>query len=390
MNMNVMYSDTDFHSLSEEKQRRLINKNQVADSSGLLDQIPSERVPVRVFERPLKDLVFDRLESGRFTINELADEFGVSETDVRVLINKYRRRGRNSFTSESYKYNLLVERNSIIRVKGTGGREFQYSLETVPYIARIIDPTLTVSLLDITKKLKSLPTIIEDIPAGRATEVDETYALLLGDFWEIDSQVIFDDVTEYDRTYIETTMMPFPLLHSTDGEYRQVRDRFAQPDSVYKRYREVEQTVNEVVDGFLKIFEQGQPGIRMYQVVSIDLADLRHSAELQSPSLISTIDEKIDEIVSTLNPDTETVTFEDNDAPMGIEEAILTELDNGWRTSEEVYQELPLIVQTETSIQEVQKSLNQLSGLGVISKRDDKNPPRYCSETGDVNREDVL
>lgn len=387
-----MYSEMDFHGLSEEEQRRLINRKQVATSSRLLEEVPSDGTAVRVFEKPLEEFVLDRLESGRFTISDLADEFSVSDTDVRVLINKYRRRGRDGFTSESFKYNLLTDRNGVVRVKGSEGREFQYSLETVPYIARIVDPTLTISLPGIEEQLEEFPTIVENVPGGRATEIDETYALLLGDFWEIDPQVIFDEITDYDRKYVETAVMPFPLIDSSGVGYQQVYDRLTQPDFVYKRYRQLEQTTNEVVNEFLNVIERGQPGIRMYQVVSIDLADLRRAAQIESPTLVSTIDERINEIASTLDPDSEPDRFEESSDTLSvdIEDEVQSVLGKSWITAEEVYEALPSVVQAETNLQETQQVLDQLSGLGVISKRNDEHPSEYNSESGTVSTRDVL
>lgn len=388
-----MYNDLDFYELPEQEQRRLIHGKRVATSSGLLSEIPNGEPPVRVFEKSLEELILNRLETGWYTINELAEEFDVASDDVRRIINMYRRRGLNGFTGESFKYNLLEERDGVLRVQGIDGAEFQYSFETIPYFGRVVDPTLVISLLDVGEHLKSFPTLVEEIPAGKASQIDETYALVLGDFWELDPQAIFDEITKYDRTYVETTLLPFPVVDGSDG-YGRVKSRFQQPDAVYERFRSLEQAVERISDEFLNLVERGQPGIRMYQAVSIELADLKRAIQLQSPSLRPTANDRILDVVSTLNPESEEVETmkEETEAPLqetSVDDEVLTVLDEDWKTPQEVYESLPSVTQSVTTPQEVRGALEHLARTGVISHRNHRASTEYNSKSGTVAEQDI-
>lgn len=383
-----MYSETDFYNLSETKQRRLVHNRQAATSEGLLDEVPEGRPPVRIFEKSLDELILDRLEGGRYTIRELAEEFGVAVSEVRKIINKYRRHGRDTFTGEFFKLNLLCERNGVVRVKSLDGASFHYSLEKIPYSARLLDPTLTISLLDTSDRLSELPILAEAIPPGAAAEIDETYAILLGEFWGIDPQTVFDDITEYERTYVETLVAPLPIVVTTQ-EFDQVRDRFSQSENVYKRFRNPEGAAKNVVDDFMETVRGGNPGIRMYQVVSIELADLKRATG-RGTAARRRVNRQIDNVISTLNP--EVTHKSENHANEGsthpnvtLEDAIQTVLTDAWQTPTEVYDQLPADMQPEISISEVEQKLKRLAKLGVISRRSIDGRTEYNSMSETVN-----
>jgi transposase-like protein len=385
--------DIDFYELSKTEQRRLIRSKRAATSNGLLKELPETRPAVRVFEKSLRELIFDRLESGRYTINELAAEFDVSSTDVRRIINKYRRYGNDSFTGESFLYHSLTERNGVIRVKQATGKQYHYSIEKIPYFARIADPTLTASLLSIDQYQTNFPTIVENIPEGTATEIDETYALLIGDFWDIEPQAVFDEITEYPRTYIETSLFPFPLLDESK-KYDHIQDRFAQPDAVYKKFRNIEDTAKKIGNDFRDLVERGQPGIRMYQVVGIELASLRRAAQQRSKVSLSVVNRQIEDVILTLVPEgDDESTVEDRGSTsddISLEDGILMALSEDWKTPEQVFKALPGVLQAAVTTEEVREELKELAGLGVISKRDVSSTVEYNSESGSVSLEDVL
>jgi len=386
-----MYSDIDFYKLSSPEQRRLIRNKRAATSEGLLKEIPDGRPAVRVFEKALEDLILDRLDAGRYTINGLASEFEVSATDIRQIVNKYRRRGQDDFTGEDFAYNILTKRNGVVRVKHAEGRAFHYSLETIPYFARIADPTLVQSLLFFDRYRSEFPVMIEDVPAEMATEIDEMYALLLADFWDIELQDIFDEITEYPRTYVETSLLPLPILDAPE-KYEQVRERFSQSDTVYNRFRDIEQSAEKIGEDFRSLVERGQPGIRMYQVVSVEFADLRRAAQENEEPSMSAVDEQIKRVISTLTPNTggpPDIDGQDSEKT-SLEDEIMVVLDEDWRTPEEVFEALPAVFQAAASVKEVRGELDRLSGLGIISKRNQAASVEYSSESGTVSREDVL
>lgn len=386
-----MYSDIDFYKLSPPEQRSLIRNKRAATSEGLLKDIPDGQPAVQVFEKSLEELILDRLESGRYTINGLASEFEVSATDIRQKVNKYRRRGQDDFTGEDFTYNILTKRNGVVRVKHMEGREFHYSLETIPYFARVADPTLVQSLLFFDRYRAEFPVVVKDVPAGMATEIDEMYALLLADFWDIESQDIFDEITEYPRTYVETSLLPLPILDAPE-KYEQVRKRFSQPNTVYNQFRNVEQSAEMIGEDFSSLVERGQPGIQMYQVVSIEFADIRRGARENQEASVSAVDEQIERMISTLTPDTDGPSNSDGQISeeTSLEDEIMAVLDEEWRTAKQVYEALPAVPKAATSAKEVRGELDRLAGLGIISKQNQSASVEYSSESGTVSIEDVL
>jgi hypothetical protein len=143
-----MYADDiDFYSLSETKQRRLVHNKRVATTDQLLKELPEGKPAVRIFDRSLDQLVLDQMEQGQYTIEELANRFSVQAADVRRILHKYRRRGSDDFTNENFKLNLLEERHGVIRGVDSDGRSLYYTLQTIPFFARVVDPTLMFSLL---------------------------------------------------------------------------------------------------------------------------------------------------------------------------------------------------------------------------------------------------
>ncbi|WP_336365137.1 hypothetical protein [Halalkalicoccus salilacus] len=384
-----MYRDVDFYGLSEEEQQRLIRGKRVTTSDGLLREIPKGRPAVRIFEESLENLILKCLESGRYSIHELADEFGIEENDVRQIINKFRRHGRDDFTGESFKYNLLSEWNGVIRVKNMSQRHFEYSLETIPFFARIADPTLVLSLLEVEEQLFDLPVMAEGIPSNTASELDEIYALLFGEFWDIDPQAIFDEITNYERTYVETSLAPLPSVRALT-EYEKIRSRFAQPDTVYNRFRNLEKSIRGISEEFTEIMNRGQPGVRMYQAVSIELFDMLRAAKLEDPRLVLKVEEAINNVASALDPEADNSVGTEEGMPgeIALEDEILAVLDEDWMTAEQVYNELPADVQMVSPQDSVQEALDEHAALGMISSRINGEDVEYSSKFGTVGLRD--
>lgn len=390
----IMYEDIDFYSLSHAKKRQLLNNKRVATADTLLSAIPEGKPAVRIFEKSLEELLLDRLERGRYTTAGLAEEFNVEQQTVRQIINKYRRRGSDDFTNESFKYNLLTDRHGVIRVKDVTGQTFHYTLEKLPYFARLVDPTLGVSLMNFTDRMGEFPRLLENIPGGTATELDETYAVLLADFWGIEPQEVFDYITQFDREYVDTALMPFLIIDSSE-EYDYVRARFHQHPEVYKRFRNLDRSIDSVGGDFVNVAERGYAGIEMYQLVCIDLADLRWSAEALDPVLLRKIDEWVDAVIQTLDPeqdmaDSRPANEAYGETQVSIDDEVLSALSNEFQSATDVYESLSPLDRSETTVQEVKESLEMLAGLGVITRELKGGIPMYNSESGSVSRESVL
>jgi hypothetical protein len=381
-----MYAnDVDFHSLSEPEQHRLVHNRRVATNGQLVTEIPDETAPVRVFKKSLDALLLDTLEGGRFSTNELAERFGVNDADVRHLLNKYRRRGTSKFTGENTKFNLITDRQGIVRAKETRGAEHYYTLEKIPYFARVVDPTLAFSLLNLADRAATLPRIVEYVPGGKATELDEEYAYIIGEYWTIDPQEVFDYLTEYDREYVETSLLPLPIVDA-DDEYERVANRFVESEGVYKRARTDRNQIDQLVEKFENRVGRGHAGLRLYQAHVIDIADLRWYAKQERPDLLPAIDDGINNLVQALEPDPdESDSDKDVDTSEDLTEQLIEDqlrlaLGDDPRTAREVHEMLESMVQSHLSVDDVEELLDRYARTGFINRDTVDGKPRYSTD----------
>ncbi|GAB3415877.1 hypothetical protein GCM10027435_12590 [Haloparvum alkalitolerans] len=380
-----MYADNvDFYSLSETKRRRLVHNKRVATTDQLLKELPEGKPAVRIFERSLDQLVLDQLEQSQYTIEELANRFSVQPADVRRILHKYRRRGSDDFTNENFKLNLLEERHGVIRGVDSDGRSLYYTLQTIPFFARVVDPTLMFSLLGLDEYVDTLPHIAEHIPSGKATELDEDYAFVIGEYWNIDPEEVFEYLTEFDRAYVDTSLLPLPYIEE-DEHYERVSCRFRQVEEVYRMFRGTSDHVQEVGEEFMGRVEQNQAGIATYQVMSIDFADFEWYVDQSGDhALHNEIRDLVEQIARSLHPDEPAMDVDDSmeDAEINLRDEIQLILPEKPRTPAEIHDALPRDVQLGTDQSEVKAVLERLANTGVISKKNEESTSQYFQRQG--------
>jgi transcription initiation factor IIE alpha subunit len=380
-----MYADdVDFYSLSETKKRRLVHNKRVATTDQLLNELSKGKPAVRIFERSLDQLVLDQLEQGQYTIEELANHFSVQPADVRRILHKYRRRGSDDFTNENFKLNLLEERHGVIRGVDSDGRSLYYTLQTIPFFARVVDPTLMFSLLGLDEYVDTLPHIAEHIPGGKVTELDEDYAFVIGEYWNIDPEEVFEYLTEFDRAYVDTSLLPLPYIED-DDHYERVSRRFRQIEGVYRMFRGTSDHIQEVGEEFIGRIEQNQAGIATYQVMSIDFADFEWYVDQSGDYVLhNEISDWVEQIARSLHPDEPTKDIDDSteDTEINLRDEIQLILSEKHRTPAEIYEELPRDIQLGTDKSEVKAVLERLANTGVISKKNEESTFRYFQRQG--------
>lgn len=389
-----MVSNIDFYNLPIEKQRRLVNCDRVATTDQLIDEVPDERIPLRVFEDSLGELILDLLETGQYSLSDIKHEFNVKTQDVRNIIQSYRKRSNSNFKGRYSKFSLLEERNGVIRIKKDVGKTSYYSLEKIPYFARIVDPTLCVSLLNIDKRIEQFPELTEEIPSKKAALIDEEYAIVMGDFWDINPQEVFDYITKYDRKYVETNLMPFPVVN-TKEEYNNVESRFRQPDSTYNRFRIDESSIEDLGHHFLEKANKQQAGILAYQEISIEFADLKWYAQIKEPSLLRTIDDWFEKILKTLNPDISPVLASDIDSVdaetenmrdnISLEDRVLSTLSAEPQSKKEIYESFPIVAKESVNKTDVYSAIERLENLGIVDVVVDSGAKKYSNKSGNIN-----
>ena len=371
-----MLSDIDFYDLPRDQQQQLLQDQRIIADGAILRSFPDDEPPVRVLEKPFSDTILDLLERGYYTAEELADEIGVRKRDVRSRINSLKQIGRKSTYGTPPTERLLEERNSVIRVKDMRGPAAVYTLESVPFHTRVADPTLGFSLLSFDERLAEFPTIIEHIPAGKASEMDEDYARVVGDFWEIPAQEAFDYLTQFDRSYIDTAMGPLPKVQAPDEE-QQVRDRLSEADGSYDRRSVSDQMLERILEGITESDVIEAYGLRLYQRLSIELFDCRRIAEFNNSGKVAAVEDAQARVAETLDPTNYDGSEESHTADMEFENAVLETVSTVPMTVEEIHNNLPEIYQVSYPVADLEQLLENLSNAGIVDERVDEDQHRY-------------
>ncbi|ELZ21000.1 hypothetical protein C477_05862 [Haloterrigena salina JCM 13891] len=235
------------------------------------------------------------------------------------------------------------------------------------------------SLLGLDEYVDTFPHIAEHIPSGKATELDEDYAFVIGEYWNIDAEEVFEYLTEFDRAYVDTSLLPLPYIED-DEHYERVSRRFRQVDEVYRMFRGTSDHVQEVGEEFMGRVEQNQAGIATYQVMSIDFADFEWYVDQSGDyALHNVIGDWVEQITRSLHPDEPSMDVDDSieDAEINLRDEIQLILSEKPRTPAEIHDELPRDVQLGTEQSEIKAVLERLANTGVISKKDEVSTSRY-------------
>ncbi|MCO8242981.1 hypothetical protein [Haladaptatus sp. AB643] len=378
--MSSEYIDIDFHELSNNEKRRLIRKKRIATNSELVTEIPDERTPVRVFSKPLRELILDKFDRGHWSIPELADEFGLQDREVRSVVNQLRRMGERGFTSPTKE--LLATRAAILRGKSLNSTICHYSLESVPYHARITDPTFGMSLLNMRECVSSFERISGQIPAGSVSDIDEDYAIVIGGFWGIDEQEVLEYLTSYPRHYINTRLLPLPVIEGEEND--ELSKRFSEAEGVYARYRYDRHRVDEIQETFESMIERGGTGLLGYQELFIRIFDTLQATKGRDPSLRVYTERVLEEILEVFAEEEELVgedeIAEDNRA--SLEQELQTILDDSPTPSSLVYERLPTVVKQGVTPREVEETLSRMARVGLITMKETDDSVEYSFETG--------
>jgi len=283
-----MVSIEAFYKLSHPRPRTVVDERRVILNQDPVREVPEYGVPIRILDESLTTAIFDRLRKSRYTVAELTDEIGVRDKHVRNVINQHRHRRFEK---------LLNEYNAVLRAKDTRGPALVYSLESIPYFARVMDPTLGCSLLGWNDEFVERFDATEWIPDSKVTEIDEDYAWVVANYWELDPDDTFDYITGFERRYVETTFGPLPVLEGNE-KYQNVRSRLTEAEGAYTRRKGIDETTpREEVDSFAHEHAKGAEGILFYQSLSVTLFDLLEYARYEEPSIRDAIEEQLDVVL---------------------------------------------------------------------------------------------
>lgn len=287
-------SSEEFYELPQTEQQELIEQRRVIFDQEPLSEVPKYGTPIRILDKPITTAIFDRLQNGRYTVSELADDLGVYDNYVRNVINQYRHQGFGE---------LLDRYDAVLRAKDIRGPALVYSLESIPYFARIVDPTLGGSLLRWNDSLLERFESTDRIQADKVTEIDEAYAWVIADYWNLDPDETFDYLTKFDRWYVDTELGPLPIIEDED-KYGQVRQRLFEAEKVYSRRKRIdENTAGEKIESLKTGYARTGGSIGFYQGICLMLFDLYEYARHEEPTIQGTIEEQLNVVLQWLSPD---------------------------------------------------------------------------------------
>lgn len=289
-----MVSIEEFYELPREEQQRLVSERRVIVDQQPVSELPEDRVPIRVLEKPLTSEIFERLQQGRYTVSELADEIGIRNKDVRTILNRYRHQNFGE---------LLKQYHAVLRAKDNQGPSLVFSLESIPYFARIADPTLMCSLLEIREPLSNRFESTEWIQEGSSVEMDKEYAYGIADFWRFPTDDVVDYMRGFERQYIYTDLGVLAIVK--DGQqYEKIKDRLSESESAYARRKGIDEaTTRTKLDPFRERRSNSPEDIEFYQSLSLTLFDLLEYARHEDPPLQGSIEGQIEEVIGWLDSD---------------------------------------------------------------------------------------
>lgn len=208
--------------------RELIHNRQVVSNGRLVIQYEHYNPgSYRILDQPLAILITDELVRGSWTIEELADKFGIDNNDVRSVLLP--------LMSDSAPF----EGGYIPRRTGRDDREghrinARYSYVPIPINARIFDPILGFSLLGWRSFLKEFnPTLL----ISTTSELDKQYCEKISSFWEIPTQKVNDYYSKEKKRFIPSVYGILPVIDN-DDIYTSIKKKIEEePDLLSKRFR---------------------------------------------------------------------------------------------------------------------------------------------------------
>jgi hypothetical protein len=208
--------------------RELIHNRQVVSNGRLVAQYELFNPDsFRILDQPLAILITDELIHGSWTIDELAEKFGIDNNDVRSVLLPL-------MSDPSAFEGCYIPRRTG-RDEREGHRvNTRYSYVPIPINARIFDPTLGFSLLGWRSLLKEFNATLF-IPT--TSELDKQYCEKISSFWEIPTQKVIDYYSKEKLCFIPSVYGIFPVIER-DEIYTSIKKKVEEhPDLLSKRFR---------------------------------------------------------------------------------------------------------------------------------------------------------
>lgn len=263
-----MIPTDEFFELPPEERRQLVDEGHVVVNGEITKNVPEKEVGggVYVFDEPIIDQIVRYLKRGKYTANDLDPEFPIDKEVLDEVIRSLR----------TNRDDLLYDHFGVVRVVDTEGAAYVYTVESVPFEARVQDPTLGGYLLLTNEEFP-----LNDVPLSpeRGTGPREGYLADIEEFWEITEDEAAANLTD-GIEFAESTLGALPVRDTLPNAGR-VIDRLLSVDESYARKQNSPRTVEHRIR-FRKTRCRRAPSLPAFQEFALYLADLNRFAIVES------------------------------------------------------------------------------------------------------------
>jgi len=355
----------DFHQLPHDEKEDLVENERVVVRGQLAEEMPESGTAVTVLEGPLSEVLIELLKQGRYTAGELSEETDIDPQYIRVRLHE-------SFWRD--KRRVLASEQAVIRVVDRDEGANVYTLESIPFAARILDPLLLVSLGEIKNRLNRFPVIERSLYADEEHQIDREYAEFVAPLWDIPVEELIGELIKYSRGYVATDLFPMPLVDS-DDPYSRVQDRLrCVPDYYDSRVPTRMEARSRLAAS--SVIEADPTDVHPveYQAFALDLFDLTIYIEHGADELEGVVDSYRSDLVTILDPEDSLDIISDTDS-IDLKQTLMGELTTTPKTATGYYEELPEGMQHECTLADVETALENLVGQGIAKRVDADGEP---------------
>lgn len=263
-----MIPTDEFFELPPDERRQLVDEGHVVVNGEITKTVPEEEVGggVYVFDEPIIDQIVEHLKRGKYTANDLDPEFPIDKEVLDEVIRSLR----------TDRDDLLYDHFGVVRVVDTEGAAYVYTVESIPFDARVQDPTLGGYLLLTNEEFP-----LNDIPLSpeRGTGPREGYLADIEEYWGIPEDEAAANLPA-GIEFAESTLGPLPIGDTLPNSERVV-DRLLSVDESYARKQADPRTVEQRIR-FRKTRCRRAPSLPAFQEFALYLADLNRFAIVES------------------------------------------------------------------------------------------------------------
>lgn len=247
----------EFYSLPEDRQSELVREGHVAVDGTIATSIPDTHRDIHIFEDTVENKIIQILKRGHYTVDELVDELPLKKRVVTSIVSELRHRPQH----------LLADYHSVVRVTGTDGASYVYTIEPLPFEVRVWDPTLFHYLLANNDSIE-----LPDFPSDKIswTTGRDEFVAHTGEYWGLPESELPDDPYR-GISFVQSTLGPLPM--SIPDNNSSVKERVRDVEGAYKRRKFDEDNIKRSISYFKSLCRRN-PSLAAFQSYALYLYDL--------------------------------------------------------------------------------------------------------------------